>query len=204
MADITGKGIDWDAIHRRLAAVSGALERGSSLSRTEAEEILKGRARAMAVPLSVSGAAGKQLDILEFLLAGESYAVETAFVRETLALTEFTPLFGVPRFVLGITGVHGRIVSIIDLRHFFDLPAAGLSDLNRLIVVDAGGMEFGVAADAIIGTRSLPEEELQPPLPTMTGIRDEFLAGVTGERLALLDMGKILADRRIVVHQEVE
>jgi purine-binding chemotaxis protein CheW len=52
--------------------------------------------------------------------------------------------------------------------------------------------------------KSLPLRELQEPLATLTGIRDEFLRGVTGERLALLDMGKILADKRLIVHEEVD
>jgi purine-binding chemotaxis protein CheW len=37
----------------------------------------------------------------------------------------------------------------------------------------------------------------------LTGIREEFLAGVTADRLALLDIEKILSDNRVVVHEEV-
>jgi purine-binding chemotaxis protein CheW len=95
---------------------------------------------------------------------------------------------------LGITNVHGRIVSIVDMRVSIPLPG-GLSDLNRLIIVTDGSMEFGILADSIAGMKSLLLRELQEPLATLTGIRDEFLRGVTGERLALLDMGKILADK---------
>ena len=78
-----------------------------------------------------------------------------------------------------------------------------LSDLNRVIVVSNGSMEFGILADGIAGMRSLERQELLPPPDAFTGLREEFLAGVTAERLALLDMGKIMADPRIVVHEEV-
>jgi len=140
----------------------------------------------------------------QFLLSGETYAIETSFIAETFPLVDFTPLFCTPPFVVGIINVRGRIVSIVDMRRFFDLPVVGLSNLNRVIVVRDGKMEFGILADSIIGVRSLPLQDLQASLPTLTGIREEFLTGITADRLVLLDMGKILADRRLVVHEEVE
>jgi len=197
-------GIDWPDIHRRLEAVSEALEKGNSIGGQDARDILKARAMALAKPVFREDGEGERVEVLEFLLAGETYAIEVSFIRETLALVEFTPLFCTPPFVLGITNVHGRIVSIVDMRRFFDLPAGGLSDLNRLIIVTDGIMEFGILADSIVGMKSLPLRELQEPLATLTGIRDEFLRGVTGERLAVLDMGRILSDKRLIVHEEVE
>jgi purine-binding chemotaxis protein CheW len=40
-------------------------------------------------------------------------------------------------------------------------------------------MELGILADAILGVRSITVEELQPALPTLTGIRAEYLKGIT-------------------------
>jgi purine-binding chemotaxis protein CheW len=47
-------------------------------------------------------------------------------------------------------------------------------------------------------------DSLQPSLPTLTGIRAEYLKGVTSERLVVLDLARILADPGIIVHEEVE
>ena len=41
------------------------------------------------------------------------------------------------------------------------------------------------------------------PYQTLTGIRGEFLQGITGERMVILDAARILADKDIVVHEEV-
>ena len=38
----------------------------------------------------------------------------------------------------------------------------------------------------------------------MTGIRAEYLKGVTPERLVILDASKILSDEKIIVQEEVE
>ena len=197
-------GVDWQEIHRRLEASCVALEKGNTNDGRAADEILRERAVMLAKPLSPLESELEQVEVLEFLLAGETYAIESSYIRETLPLIDFTPLFCTPSFVLGITNVRGRIVSIVDLRRFFDLPGEGLSDLNRLIIVRDDSMEFGLLADSIVGIRSLSLANLQPPLATLTGIRSDFLRGVTGERLALLDMGRILADKRLIVHEEVD
>ena len=78
-----------------------------------------------------------------------------------------------------------------------------MSDLNKVIIINDETMEFGILADAILGVRSVAVSELGPPLPTLTGIREEFLKGITGERMVILDAARILADKNIVVHEEV-
>ncbi len=197
-----GGGIDWSALLERQQAANEAVSEEHSLSPEDDRALLKARAALLAGRPTKDAESGTSIDCLEFLLSGERYAVETAYISETLPLVEFTPLFCTPPFVLGIINWRGRILSIIDLRRFFELPEIGLCDLNRVIVVGDGNMEFGVLADAIVGISSVPVSELRPAPATFTGIREEFLSGVTAERLALLDMGKILADKRVVVHDE--
>ena len=166
-------------------------------------EILRARARALARPPEDAPAAAL-LDVLEFRLAQERYALETRYVREVCPLKDLTPLPCTPPFVLGIVNVRGRIVPVLDPKKFFDLPEQGLTDLHRIIVVEGSEVEFGLLADATVGVRSIPADTLQPSLPTLTGIRSEYLKGVTAERLVVLDVGRILADPKIIVHEEVD
>jgi purine-binding chemotaxis protein CheW len=196
------KTIDWTALLRRQEAASAALSEHPAPTPERERAVLKARAAELATTPPAAGA-GERLDCLEFRLSGESYAVEMSFISETVPLADFTPLFCTPPFVVGITNLRGRMVSIIDLRRFFSLPVIGLSNLNRVIVVGDGTMEFGILADAVVGMTSIARSELQPPPATCTGIRDGFLAGVTAGRLALLDLAKLMSDRSIVVHEEV-
>jgi purine-binding chemotaxis protein CheW len=145
----------------------------------------------------------QRLDLVEFLLSGENYAIESTYIREVYPLKELTPLPCTPPFVLGIVNLRGKILSVIDMRRFFDLKDQGLSDLNKVIIVYGPGMEFGILADTILGVRTIRTRELQPTLPTLTEIGAEYLKGVTKDRLVVLDAAKMLADRRIVVHEEV-
>ncbi|GAW66487.1 chemotaxis protein [Geoanaerobacter pelophilus] len=194
--------IDWKDLVRRQEAAFSAASAGAIAPEKE-QAILLERARLLSQRREADRDAGETLDLLVFVLSGESYAVETSFVQETLPLGDFTPLFCTPPFVLGVINLRGRIVSIVDLRRFFDLPAIGLSDLNRVIVVSNGSMEFGILADGIVGMRQLAKGSLKPTPETFTGIREEFVAGISPERLALLDLGKIMSDPRLLVHEEV-
>jgi purine-binding chemotaxis protein CheW len=106
--------------------------------------------------------------------------------------------------VLGVVNVRGRILPVLDLKRFFDLPEKGLTDLHRIILVGGNDLEVGLLADTIVGVRSILATDLQSSLPTLTGIRSDYLKGVTAERLVVLDSARILADPKIIVHEEVE
>ncbi len=83
------------------------------------------------------------------------------------------------------------------------MPGQGITDLNKVIVIHDGTMEFGILADSILHVRAIPLREIQPPLPTLVGIREEFLFGVTTGRTAVLDARKLLADKNLIIHEDV-
>ena len=55
-----------------------------------------------------------------------------------------------------------------------------------------------------MGVQPIPADSLQPSLPTLTGVRGDYLKGVTAECLVVLDLARILADPKIIVQEEVE
>jgi purine-binding chemotaxis protein CheW len=65
-------------------------------------------------------------------------------------------------------------------------------------------MEFGILADEIRGVRNVLSKDVQAGLPTLTGIRLEYLLGVTEDRLIILDGGKLLTDKNLPVYEEVQ
>jgi len=132
------------------------------------------------------------------MLAYERYAIDTSFVREVHPLKDITALPGTPPFIAGIVNVRGRIVSVVDLKQFFDLPVRGLTDLNKVVILDDGQMEFGLLVDAIVGVQRLALDTIQSKPATLTGVRTGYLLGVTAEPTVILDAAKILGDPAIV------
>jgi len=193
--------VGWESVHHRLDAAGAAVARQVSLSEQDKKTILKARAKALAAPRR-SESAQEYLEIIEFQLGSETYGFELHHAAEVSVLKELTPVPCTPAFVLGIINVHGRVLSVIDLKRFFDLPNDALTDLNRVIVIRNGGMEVGILADNIHGVRRIPRRDVKPSLPTLTGVRGEYLKGITADRLIVLDAEKLLSDRKIVVQEE--
>jgi purine-binding chemotaxis protein CheW len=175
-----------------------------SPSAEERKRILKARARELARDSENEKTIDESLEVVEFLLAYEKYGIESCYVREIHPLRELTPVPCTPPFVLGVINVRGQIISVIDIKRFFDLPERGLTDLNKVIILRNEAMEFGILADVILGVVRVPLRNLQSMLPTLTGIREEYLKGITGDRLAILDAAKLLSDEKLIVHEEVE
>ncbi len=165
------------------------------------QNILKARAQALA-QMPEQAVATECIEVVTFLLAYETYGIETAWVREVYPLKDLTPLPCTPPFVAGIVNARGQVISVIDIKKFFDLPEKGLTDLNKVISLSDGVMEFGILADSVVEVRNIPLEKIQSGLPTLTGIREDYLRGVTAERLVILDAVKLLTDNNIIVHEE--
>jgi purine-binding chemotaxis protein CheW len=199
---VEARTIDWEAIHRRLAATTATVSGGRDHGPEEVRRILEARARAAArVPAGPDAA--EMLEVLAFSLAGETYGVETRHVREVCELKDLADVPCTPTFIAGVMNLRGRILATIDLRRFFDLPARGLTELNRVIVLGGSGGELGLLADSIDGIRSVRAADLQEDLATLTGIRERFLKGIAGQMLAVLDGDRLLADPGLKVDEQV-
>lgn len=174
-----------------------------SVAAAQGADILQRRALELARPPGQKQSTGKELKAVEFLLAEERYAIESRLVREIASLREITPLPCLPPFVLGVINLRGEILSVLDIKRFFNLPSQGLGDLNKMVVLHLGKMTFAILADEIVGTRKLDETRLERALPTHSRIRTDYLRGVSAEGIMVLDGEKLLSDPAIVVHETV-
>ena len=200
-ADRPAPAIDWQAARERIEAAELAMVNGPALDGDRDRALLEQRARALA-KVAADEDAPDFLEIVAFAMAHEHYGVAASFVREVYPLKELTPIPGAPEFVLGIVNIRGRVLSLINLKTFFSLPEQGLAEQNQIIVLSSPDMEFGVLADSVLGVRVLYPSELQADFPAFTGLRKEYLLGVSPDGTVVLDARRILADPNIVVRDD--
>lgn len=186
----------WDEVYSRLRAAEEVLHR-SEPAQSEVEQILRSRATALARRPESGDGEGPWIEVVEFSLGQERYGLESRKIREVVPLRELTTLSGTPAFLLGVVNVRGRILPVLDLKIFFDLPRQGLTDMNKLLVLEGAAGELGILADAILGVSKLALKDLQPALPTLTGAREELLLGIGPDRMTVLNAEKILNDPRL-------
>jgi purine-binding chemotaxis protein CheW len=196
--------VNWDEVRQRLETAELALQQGDMPTPERKQKILFERAQALGRELQTDEAVHDTIEIIEFLLAHETYGVETRYIREVFPLRELTSIPCTPAFVLGLVNVRGQIISVIDLKKFFELPEKGITDLNKLIILESPEMVFGILADTIIRVHQVAAEALHPALPTLTGIREEFLKGITPEQVIVLDGDKLLTSQSLIVQDEVD
>ena len=195
---------NWNALSRRLRIARRNLEQAAELAPGQKQAILKARAKLLARELVSTEAHMPRLEVVEFRLAHETYGVESRYIREVYPLKELHPLPCTPPFVLGLANVRGQLMSVIDLKKFFDLPATGLASYSQAIILHNESMEFGILADAVLDVRHIVRQTLQPSLPTLTGIGEEFLLGITPKRAIILDAEKLLSSPEMIIYEEVE
>lgn len=196
--------VGWNEVRLQLKTLAARADSSVGATPEEEANLLRERARELARESGSADAGLETLELVEFVVAGEHYAISLEHVREVGVLKELTPVPRTPNFVLGIINLRGEIHTLIDLRAFFDLPRNALTDLNRILILASDDLRVGLLADSIRGVRSLLLTDLQPVLPTLTEKRAAYLRGITVDRLIVLDASRLLDDPSLMVQDTPE
>jgi purine-binding chemotaxis protein CheW len=173
-------------------------------------ELLKERARALARLPPAEAVEGEVLRLVTFPLAEERYGVELTLLQEVQPLKRQTwsPVPCAPGFIVGAVNIRGRIYSVMDIGRFLGLPSRPLSETAHVLLVQGGDrwgegeMELGILADDMPQVANVPLAQVQPPT-TISNQAREYVRGVTGDMLIILDPERLLSDPGIIVHEEL-
>jgi purine-binding chemotaxis protein CheW len=167
------------------------------------KRILRERAKKLSQKRSAEDSDTESLQVIEFKLSQERYAAQVNYVREVFPLKDVTPIPCTPSFVLGIMNVRGQVVSVLDIRNFFDLPAQANTELSKVLIVGKDDIECGILTDEIIGEKRVPLEMIHTDGHLIHGAWEDCIMGVTPDRLIVIEMDKLLSDEKLIVQQEV-
>ena len=125
---------------------------------------------------------------ITFHIGDENYGVEVGHVREILRIGNIFPVPGSQHFVLGITNIRGSVVTVVDGRKRFSLPAIDYDESTRLIVLEVGDETIGMVVDSVTDVVDLPKSaiDINPKLNVREG--SEYIKGVvtTDEGLIII------------------
>ncbi|HOJ95457.1 MAG TPA: chemotaxis protein CheW [Methanospirillum sp.] len=103
------------------------------------------------------------LQVVEFILGNELFAIDLFDTREVINTTEITPLPNTPSFIKGIIDLRGVITTIIDLKEMMHITQeADGKKKARIIVLDASVSEkmIGVLVDDVLAVSTYTHEEI--------------------------------------------
>lgn len=181
--------INWDALLDSLSWKDAAA------SDEIVQQQLRQRAAQYAAPAQAADDRQQDaFDLLVFRLSHEHYAVNVMTVRSVRSLGRVTRVPGTPRFFRGVVNVRGQVITVLDLRLFFDMPVDDETHPpHELIVVESNRLEIGLLADNVEGVQSIPKAQVD----TAENMRYAF--GVTTNRLVVLDIERLFEDERLIV-----
>lgn len=193
--------LDWEQVRQKLDDSAAQLNGDKAMSVDKQKKILEERARALTKSTEVQ--AGESMQLVVFTLANETYGIATDYVREVQPLRQVSPVPCTPDFVVGVINIRGSIYSVIDIRSFFGVQKQDITELTKVILVNAAGLDVGILADDVKGATSIPLAEIKAALAAQSAAKDEFVQGVTKDMLIILNLEALLKDERLIVHQEV-
>ncbi|MFQ6370345.1 chemotaxis protein CheW [Shewanella sp. YIC-542] len=137
------------------------------------------------------------LQWVTFKLDHETYGINVMQVQEVLRYTEIAPVPGAPHYVLGIINLRGNVVTVIDTRCRFGLPAAEVDDATRIVIIEAEKQVIGILVDSVAEVVYLRRSEIDNAPNVGTEESAKFIQGVSNrgdELLILVDLDKLLSD----------
>lgn len=124
------------------------------------EEILNERAKKTAFK-AFDQQHAHTIDVLQFSLYPALFGIKQSYITEVFTLTDITSLPGTPAFIMGVVNRKGKVICIINLKEVLHVKSVGLTEMNKIICLKKGNTEFGIVADALLGTMQIDEEDLQ-------------------------------------------
>ncbi|MFP4490273.1 MAG: chemotaxis protein CheW [Spirochaetaceae bacterium] len=138
--------------------------------------------------------------MVTFSLAGKDYGIDIMKVKEISKANRFTHVPNASPYVRGVYNLRGDIISIIDLRIMFNIPAQRQENqqLENMIILRLEDYLIGVIVDSIDKVVGINSEDIQAPHPIFGDINIKFIKGVVeneGRLYLILDVERIFGNR---------
>lgn len=95
-----------------------------------------------------------------FYVGGVLCALDATSIQEVVRVRRVTRVSHAPVYVLGVTNLRGRIITVIDLAHKLGLGAGQVTSSSRLYIVRDRDEVVGLLVDRAADVVDLPQDEL--------------------------------------------
>lgn len=132
--------------------------------------------------------------LLLFTLGEPRYALNLSVVERVVQAVEIMPLPKAPPLVLGLINVQGQVITVVDIRQCFGMPAREITVNDQFILARTSHRRVAVVADAVSGVIEPSERQWVAAGDVLPGV--EFIRGVAklDDTLVLVcDLDQILS-----------
>jgi purine-binding chemotaxis protein CheW len=148
------------------------------------------------------------VDVVEFELGGERYALDIQLAREIVEMIPITPIPRAPSYISGVINLRGEITNIMNLNTLLGLPNQDVRENQKIIVLvpeAAGGSNVGIIVDDVSSVLQITESDIEHMGEGFSSEFSSFVKGIikmksddTAKKnkslIIWIDMSKVLKD----------
>jgi two-component system chemotaxis response regulator CheV len=136
-----------------------------------------------------------ELEVLEFMLADNSYGINVAKIREIIAWQQVTPVPNSHPSVEGIFMPRDKMITAIDLRNCLQRGVSGKD--GRFIITNFNKLDIAFHVEEVVGIHRVSWNDIIKPDSTMSSSEAGISTGivkVNDKLIIILDFEKIISD----------
>jgi two-component system chemotaxis response regulator CheV len=145
----------------------------------------------------------KEIEIMEFTIAGEIFGINVAMVREIMMSQKVKKMPNSHEFVEGVFKPRDQIITVIDLGKYLGLPDFDKNDHNIFIITYLNNLNFAFHVESVVGIDRISNEQIKTLDNVIYG-NSEGVAEYQNRLITILDFGKIIAEISPEVNIEVD
>ncbi|MBN1500501.1 MAG: purine-binding chemotaxis protein CheW [Spirochaetes bacterium] len=150
---------------------------------------------------------GKIVQLVTFTLDDVEYGVDILSVHEILRYPEITRLPNTPKFIKGVINLRGNVLPVVDVRNRFGFKEGVVTDLTRVIVIEAGERQIGLLVDNVSQVIRINDSNIDPPSILIEGVSEAFITGIArlkGRLIVILSVENVVfSDEEIAEKQKI-
>lgn len=138
-----------------------------------------------------------ELEVLEFVVAGNHYGINVAKVREILTSQKVTPIPNSHPCIEGIFMPRDIIITVIDLNKKLGFPAQADTSNNMLIVTNFNNLNIGFDVQQVLGIHRVSWADIVKPDATVNSPGSAIATGIIkreGKLIIVLDFERIVEE----------
>lgn len=124
--------------------------------------------------------ANEVIEILTFSLLKEEFAFKISQLAEIVRPQKITVVPQLPKYVLGVTSLRGKVIPVLDLKIKLSLTDKTSESIGKEKILIIKGLKgpIGATIDKVIGVVRVKRSEVVPPPSHLTEAELKFIEGI--------------------------
>lgn len=121
------------------------------------------------------------IDVVEFEIGGELYAMDIQLAREIVEMIPITPLPRAPDYISGIINLRGEITTVLTISELIGIKKKKESNTQKIIILVpdvSGGSNTGIIVDDVLSVIQVPRDSIEQVEGTVSTGGGHYIKGI--------------------------